>query len=51
MDKLLKRLGWTQAHFARIAGVSEKTVGVWVKGEPPQLALVYLQLCARLLNV
>ena len=51
MSELLVKLGWTQAHFARVAGVSERTVGVWVKGDPPQLAMRYLELCARLLNV
>ena len=50
MDKLLVKLGWSQAHFARVAGVSEKTVGVWLKTEP-QLPMRYLELCARLLNV
>ena len=51
MEQLLVKLGWSQAHFARVAGVSEKTVGNWVRGEPPVLAMRYLELCARLLNV
>jgi len=51
MEVLLKKLGWTQSYFAQLAGVTDKTVGNWVRGDPPQLAMRYLELCVRLLNV
>ena len=51
MDKLLKQIGWSQAFFAQRMGVTPKTVGEWVKGEPPAYAMRYLELCVRLLNV
>ena len=51
MKQLLGKLGWSQAYFARQAGVSEKTVGSWVRGDPPELPMRYLELCVRLLNV
>ena len=50
MSELLDRLGWSQAYFSRHAGVSQRTVGVWLKTEP-ELPMRYLRLCARLLNV
>jgi transcriptional regulator with XRE-family HTH domain len=31
----LRRLGWTQAEFARRAGVTPKTVTTWAKGQAP----------------
>ena len=50
MEKLLNRLGWSQAYFAKLCGVTPKTVGEWLKSEP-ELPMRYLRLCARLLNV
>lgn len=50
MTDLLNRIGWPQAHFAKLAGVSPQTVGRWCK-DGNQLAERYLELCCRLLGV
>ena len=51
MGDLLDKLGWSQAYFAKRVGVTEQTVGRWVRGDPPRLAVVYLEQCCRLLGV
>ena len=50
MEKLLKQIGWSQSYFARRLGVTPKTVGEWVKGEPPAYAMRYLELVVRLVG-
>lgn len=51
MTELLTRLGWSQAYFASLWGVSPQTVGRWCKGAPDRGAIRYLELCCRLLGV
>lgn len=52
MQELLDRIGWSQATFARHAGVSALTVNRWCRGrvDPPHLAMRYLELVARLVG-
>ena len=50
MQDLLDRIGWSQAHFARMVEVSPKTVGVWCRGNPNPVAMKYLELVARLVG-
>ena len=51
MEKLLNQIGWSQAYFARRLGVTPKTVGEWIKGEPPTYAMRYLRMCVKLLDL
>ena len=55
MQGYLDRIGWTQAHFARLVGVSTDTVNDWCKGrtEGPgyQVGMRYLDLISRVLGV
>ena len=50
MDKLLEKIGWSQAYFAKRIGVSEKTVCQWNKKGAPEYALAYLRQIARLIS-
>ena len=51
MTELLDRLGWSQTYFARHFGVSERTVGRWVKEGAPKYVMRYLELMCKLVNV
>lgn len=51
MTELLTRIGWTQAYFANHVGVSEKTVSRWCRGTPDPVAMKYLSVVARFLDV
>ena len=51
LETYLVRLGWSQAHFARLCGVSQRTVNQWKKTGLPELPKRYLEQCARLLGV
>lgn len=51
MDDLLKRIGWTQAEFARQLGANLATVNRWCRHPkdtlPYRLAMLYLNLLAE----
>ena len=51
MQDLLDRMGWSQAYFAELVGVSPRTVANWCKGNPNPVAMKYLELVCRLLGV
>ena len=55
MAELLCRLGWSQAYFAGLLGVSKKTVSRWCGGRSGGPGYVvgvrYLELVARVLGV
>ena len=55
MQNLLDRLGWSQAHFARLMGVNKDTVHDWCKedyegtGAGYKAGMKYLELVVRLI--
>jgi DNA-binding XRE family transcriptional regulator len=51
MMVLLRRIGWTQVYFANHVGVDKDTVYRWCKDVPNPVAMKFLELACRSLNV
>lgn len=53
MKEALKKIGWTQKHFAARTGYSEHSVSGWFAGKatPPKIVVEYLNVLLKLRGV